>query len=64
MLEAIVAGVIAHGIYHKTMSIEHSADETTHVQVSDNRTIQPIQQNNNIVWQFEVCTPEARPCSQ
>ena len=61
MLEAIVAGVIAHGIYHKTMSIEHSADETTHVQVSNNRT---IQQNENIVWQFEVCTPENRPCSQ
>ncbi len=54
MLETIIAGVIAHGIYHKAMDIAHSEDETTHVQVSDSSTIST---NNNIEWQFEVCNP-------
>ena len=31
MLETIIAGVIAHGIYHYAMDIKHSDDETHHV---------------------------------
>ena len=50
MLETIIAGVIAHGIYHYAMDIKHSDDETHHVP-SVSRTVD----NKDVSWSFESC---------
>ena len=52
MLETIIAGVIAHGIYHYEMDIKHSDDETHHVP-SVSRTVD----NKDVSWSFESCEP-------
>ena len=49
MLEMIAAGFIAHTLYHSTMEIIHSEDQTHHVSTT-------VVDNNN-QWQFEVCNP-------
>ena len=56
MLEAIVAGVIAHGIYHYTMDIAHSEDETHHIQ----KTEEIKTQNTNVAWVFESAKVQGR----
>ena len=38
MLEMIAAGVLAHGIYHKTMGIMHDENEVNHVEM-----VMPVQ---------------------
>ena len=49
MLETIIAGVIAHGIYHYAMDIKHSDDETHHVP-SVSRTVD----NKDVSWSLKV----------
>ena len=48
MGEMILAGVIAHALYHHAMDIKHSEDGTHHVKVE--RVVPP----NNVVWVFET----------
>jgi len=51
MLEAVVAGVIAHGIYHYSFEIEHSEDNTHHVSKNIEQTW--VNENPDVAWVFE-----------
>tara|TARA_B100001057_G_C22796912_1_gene930002 strand:- start:1236 stop:1427 length:192 start_codon:yes stop_codon:yes gene_type:complete len=59
MLEMIMAGVVAHGIYHKTMGIMHDENEVNHVEmVMPVQTIKPTNDDQSQVsFVFEVCNP-------
>lgn len=60
MLEMIAAGVLAHGIYHKTMGIMHDENEVNHIE-----TVMPVQtkmlttdqEQSQVSFVFEVCNP-------
>lgn len=49
MGEMILAGVIAHALYHHAMDIKHSDDNTHHVS-----TVERVVPPNNVVWVFET----------